>query len=184
VYTDIGDGRVRVERSRFEPAAQPTIKLEGSALRGYQTISMAGIRDPEVVTSITEWSSALLDILARRVQDVLGLDAGAYETELRRYGVDAILGPAEPDRQRCHEVLAVLKVRAADQQTARAIVQVANPLMLHMPLPSMHHLPSFAFMTSPAEIDLGAHYEFVLNHVVAVDSEVDLFRTTIEDVPR
>jgi hypothetical protein len=34
----------------------------------------------------------------------------------------------------------------------------------------------------PPEIEVGASYEFVLNHVVAVDSETELFRTTIVEV--
>ena len=40
----------------------------------------------------------------------------------------------------------------------------------------MSYLPSFAFATSPAHIDRGAAYEFVLNHVVDVDSPTDMFR--------
>jgi hypothetical protein len=38
------------------------------------------------------------------------------------------------------------------------VAKVANPLMLHMPLAGMDHLPSFAFLTSPAEIERGAVY--------------------------
>jgi len=40
----------------------------------------------------------------------------------------------------------------------------------------MNYLPSFAFATSPAHIDRGAAYEFVLNHVVDVDSPTGMFR--------
>jgi hypothetical protein len=54
---------------------------------------------------------------------------------------------------------------------------VANPLLLHLPLPDMAYLPSFAFATSPAELERGAAYEFVLNHVVKVDSPTRMFRT-------
>ncbi len=183
-YSDVGAGRVRVEGSRFETAEQVTIKLEGSAQRGYQTISLAGIRDPEVVAAIKEWSSGLRAVLASRVQSVLGLGPEDYEADLRCYGADAILGPAEPEAEKSHEVAAILKVCAPDQATATAIAKLANPLMLHMPLPAMSHLPSFAFMTSPAEIEIGASYEFVLNHVVAVDSETDLFRTTYFEVTK
>jgi acyclic terpene utilization AtuA family protein len=183
-YSDAGAGRVRVEGSRFEPAEQVTIKLEGSARRGYQTISLAGIRDPEVVASVKEWSSELLAALASRVQRVLGPGSESYQAELRCYGADAILGSAEPEAATSHEVAAILKVCAPDQATATAIAKLANPLMLHMPLPAMSHLPSFAFMTSPAEIETGAIYEFVLNHVVAVDSETELFRTTYVEVQK
>ena len=55
VYTAITDRVTRVEGSVFEPAAQPTIKLEGSAIAGYETISLVGIRDPHVLAHMDEW---------------------------------------------------------------------------------------------------------------------------------
>jgi len=70
----------------------------------------------------------------------------------------------------------MLLVRADDQETATAISKLANPLLLHLPLPSMSHLPSFAFATSPAHVDRGAAYEFVLNHAVDVHSPAEMFR--------
>jgi hypothetical protein len=79
-------------------------------------------------------------------------DPQAYQADLRCYGADAILGAAEPETATSHEVAAILKVCSPDQATATAIAKLANPLMPHMRLPAMSHLPSFAFMTSPAEI--------------------------------
>ena len=70
----------------------------------------------------------------------------------------------------------MLLVSAEDQETATAISKLANPLLLHLPLPTMNYLPSFAFATSPAHIDRGPAYEFVLNHVVDVDSPTGMFR--------
>ena len=75
----------------------------------------------------------------------------------------------------------MLLVRAEDQQTATAISKLANPLLLHLPLPSMSYLPSFAFATSPAHIDRGAAYEFVLNHAVDVDLPTEMFRLDMGD---
>jgi hypothetical protein len=181
-YTSLGGGRVRVEGSRFEPAEQVTIKLEGSALRGYQTISLAGIRDPEIIAALDVWTGAFLEELRRRIDKVLELEPNSYQVELRCYGADAVLGPAETERELKHEIAAILKVRANDQETATAVAKLANPLMLHMPLPGMSHLPTYALLTSPAEIEIGPTYEFVLNHVVAVDSETELFRTTFTEV--
>ena len=40
----------------------------------------------------------------------------------------------------------------------------------------MDYLPSFAFPFSPAEIERGAAYEFVLNHVVDCADPTSLFR--------
>jgi hypothetical protein len=46
----------------------------------------------------------------------------------------------------------------------------------------MDHLPTFAFATSPAEVERGATYEFVLNHAINVSRPDELFRTTLADV--
>jgi hypothetical protein len=79
---------------------------------------------------------------------------------------------------------AVLIATAADQATATKVVKLANPYLLHMPLPGMDHLPSFAFLSSPAEIARGPLYEFLLQHVVAVDEPGELFRTEMATVGR
>ena len=180
-YTALDDRRVRVEGSRFDTADQHTIKLEGAAITGYETMSFVGIRDPEVVERIEEWATLLTTVVSQRVHSVLGLGDDAYSVDLRLYGHNAILGPAEADRRRPREVGVMLLVRAPDQATATAIAKVANPLLLHLPLPEANHLPSFAFATSPAETERGAAFEFVLNHAVAVDSPTALFRT-VHDV--
>jgi hypothetical protein len=176
VYRALDGRRVRVEGSAFAPADQHTNKLEGAALSGYQTLSLTGIRDPEILSSIDAWAEGLQAELERRVTATLGLERGGYELGLRLYGHHAVLGALERDMSRPKEVGAVLVVSAADQDTATAIAKLANPLMLHMPLATSEHLPSFAFLTSPAEIELGASYEFVLNHVVEVDDPLELFR--------
>ena len=178
-YTAAGERAVRVEGSRFEPASQYTVKLEGAAVAGYETVSFAGIRDPQILRSIDEWAGLFHKMLAERAQTVLELPAGSWGADLRLYGYNAILGELEQAPAAPQEVGVMLLVRGKDQQTATAISQLANPLLLHLPLPSMTYLPSFAFATSPAHIDRGAAYEFVLNHVVDVDSPAAMFRMEI-----
>lgn len=183
VYTAVTDRVTRVEGSVFEAAAQPTIKLEGSALGGYETISLVGIRDPEILGSMDEWLERFVTLgLAPRVRSFLGLEPDAYEVALRAYGHDAVLGALEPGGDAPREVGVLLKIRAADQATATAIAKIANPIMLHLPLDGMTHLPSYAFPMSPAEIERGASYEFVLQHAVDVEDERELFRTEIEEI--
>jgi hypothetical protein len=43
-------------------------------------------------------------------------------------------------------------------------------------------MPSYAFATSPPEVERGAVYEFVLNHVVEVETGEEMFRTVFSDV--
>jgi hypothetical protein len=180
VYTALDERRVRVTGSRFVPADQYTVKLEGAAIAGFQTISFVGIRDPQILESIGEWTKSLEAFLVDRIEAVLGLGAHDYSLELRCYGWNAVLGALDTDDRTPREVGAVLIVTAPTQAVATSIAKYANPYLLHMPLAGMTHLPSFAFMTSPAEIERGAVYEFVLNHSVEVSRPDELIRTRTE----
>jgi len=182
-YAALDDRRVRVTGSRFTPLP-PTVKLEGSGLIGYQSLAIAGIKDPEVLADIDVWSTTLRDFVAAKALDVLGLTEADLDVQVRCYGWNAVLGDLDTDAAPPREVGAVLVATAADQATATKVVKLANPYLLHMPLPAMDHLPSFAFLSSPAEVPRGPLYEFLLQHVVAVDAPDHLFRTEIEEVGR
>jgi hypothetical protein len=178
-YQALDDRRVRVEGSRFEVADQQTIKIEGAALVGFETWIISGIRDPKVLARIDEWCDQVLNYLRTQVPPTLGLDPDEFQVQILRYGHDAVLGVAEPlasDSPR--EVGIVFRVRAADQETATQIAKLANPVLLHAPLPGDTELPSFAFLSSPAEIERGSVHEFVLQHAVDVATPDELFRTT------
>jgi hypothetical protein len=178
-YEALDSRRVRVEGSRCEPADQHTIKLEGARVAGYETVSFVAIRDPHIVAQIETWAALLRRLLDERVPQALGLAPSDYSFDIRLYGHNAILEGLDPETRPAREVGVMLIVNAADQATATAVAKVANPLLLHLPLPDMDYLPSLAFATSPAETERGAAYEFVLNHVVEVDSPTSMFR--IED---
>ena len=180
-YTAVDDRIVRVEGSRFEPAATYTVKLEGAAVTGYETVSFTGIRDPRILRSLDEWAQFLTKTLTERVEHVLGLAAGTWDADLRLYGYNAILGDLETAPSVPREAGVMLVVSAPDRDTSTAISKIANPLLLHLPLPGMTYLPSFAFATSPAHMDRGAAYQFVLNHVVDVDTPIDLFRLELPE---
>jgi hypothetical protein len=180
-YTALNEREVRVEGSRFKPAPRPSAKLEGARLAGYETVAFVGIRDPRILASLDTWLARLRDVLADRVRVTLDLDASGYELALQCYGANAVLGSLEKTAGPPREVGLLFKVRAASQELATAIAKTANPLLLHLPLPGMTHLPSFAFATSPAEIERGASYEFALNHVLELDDEGDLFRIELSE---
>lgn len=178
-YTAVDSRVVRVTGSRFHVAGQHTIKLEGARITGYETMSFSAIRDPLVLADIDEWAALMRTLITQRVAQTLGLADDEYAFDLRLYGHNAVLGALEPESGPPREVGVMLLVNAPDQATATAVAKVANPLMLHLPTPSMDYLPSFAFASSPAELERGAAYEFVLNHVVDC-APLDLFRIEFE----
>ena len=170
-YRALDDRRVRVEGSRFEPADQHTIKLEGARITGYETMSFTAIRDPHILARHRRLGRAAASrSSSHRVRQTLGLTADDYAFDLRLYGHDAVLDASTRPTGPPREVGVMLLVNAADQATATAVAKIANPLMLHLPTRGMDYLPSLAFADSPAETERGAAYEFVLNHVVDVDS--------------
>lgn len=181
VYTQLDDRRVRVTGSRFLPEPL-TMKLEGAGLVGYQSLAVAGIRDPEILAEIDVWSKGLQEFVAAKAEALMGLTGDDCRIEIRCYGWNAVLGDRDPDPTPPREVGAMLVVTAKDQETATRVVKLANPYLLHMPLPHQQHLPSFAFMSSPAEIERGPLFEFLLNHVVHLDSPTDLSRTEFTQV--
>jgi Acyclic terpene utilisation family protein AtuA len=181
-FIALDDRRVRVEGSTFEPAP-PTIKLEGSAPVGYQTMTIVGLRNPKVLARLDEWCDWILDYLHARIPSTVGLQRDEYDLQIRRYGHDAVLGAAEPEAATVpREVGVVFIATAADQATATELAKLANPVLLHAPLPDEEVMPSYAFLGSPADVERGAIHEFVLQHVVDVATEGELFRTVLSEV--
>jgi hypothetical protein len=177
-YYALDERRVRVEGSQFEPAGQHTIKLEGSAPIGFQTIIVSGIRDPQVLARLDEWCDAVLAHLRHQIPTTFGLGPGDFDVQIRRYGHDGVLGAAEPHRHEPpREVGIVFIATAPDQATATQLAKFANPALLHAPLAGETALPSFAFLGSPAEIERGPIHEFVLQHAVDVCTADELFTT-------
>ncbi|MFJ9391265.1 acyclic terpene utilization AtuA family protein [Nocardioides sp. NPDC101246] len=177
VYTALDERRVRVEGSLFHHAEQHTIKLEGARITGYETMSFSAIRDPLILKDIEGWASLMHVVFTQRVEQTLGLTSEEYDYDLRLYGYNAVLGDLDPSTEPPREVGVMLLVRAADQALATAVAKVANPLMLHLPAQDMDYLPSLAFPGSPAEVERGAAYEFVLNHAVDSLTPTAMFRT-------
>lgn len=182
-YIALDERTVRVEGSHFETAEQATIKLEGAAPAGYQTMVMSAIRDPRYLERLDEWCARVMAHLHENIPSTFGLGPDDYDLHLVRFGHDAVLGDAEPYRDQApREVCLVLTVTAPNQETATQIAKFANPVLLHAPLSDRGSFPTFAFPGSPAETERGQQYEFVLQHALDVADERELFRTTLGKV--
>lgn len=178
-YTALDDTRVRVTGSIWHPSTRYTVKLEGARVAGYQSIIMVLVRDAHYVENIQKWCD---DIIAKHCEKAcarLTLTPGDFSVELRIIGQNAALGDLETRESTLAEVGVLAIVTAADQETAGNIAKLLNPYLLHHPLTQLEEQPTFAFPFSPAEIDRGAIYEFVLNHVMVLDDPMDAFVLTV-----
>ncbi|WP_428003665.1 acyclic terpene utilization AtuA family protein [Acidovorax sp.] len=176
------DGRVvRVTGSVFAPRPY-TMKLEGACSGAFQTIMLVGIEDRAVLAEMDRFTRQMHHHLVKRVHDTMGARAGTFDISLRPYGWNAVSGlPREAGATAPAEVGLLFVATAASQELATQIAKTCNPMFFHMPLERDQPLPSYAFPFSPAEIERGAVYEFMLNHVVHVDRPDELVRTVFLD---
>lgn len=174
IYTQLENGRVRVEGTKAEKRPY-TMKLEGSAPAGYQTISLVGIQDRDVMKNPQKWLNELSKYVEGKLHK-LGIDSGQYQYSLRPYGYNAVGGCAVPEGYVPNELGVLLTVTANTQELATQVAKTFNPYLLHFPVHRDRQLPSFAFPMSPAETERGKLYAFRLYHVVQCEHPLELYR--------
>lgn len=175
-YEAIDARTVRVEGSVFEPRPY-TMKLEGAALGPYQTLMWVGIADPDVLENVEAFVSALHEALVGRIERVMGLTTDAFDVSLRPYGWNAVSGMSAPAGAHPPREIGLMFVATAESQDlATRIARTCNPYFFHFPVRRGKELPSYGFPFSPAEVERGRTYEFVLNHVVEAADGLELVR--------
>lgn len=171
------DGRtVSVRGATWMP--QPyTLKLEGAGARQYQTVMLVGIQDPIVLRDLDAFHDRMQAALVRRVIDTIGADAGDFTISLRLYGWNAVSGERVPMGTPPPREVGVLFVATArTQDLATQMAKACNPVFFHLAIPGHSEMPSYAFPFSPAYVPRGPVFEFLLNHVVAVDDPLEQVR--------
>lgn len=183
-YDALDDRRVRVSGSVFRPEPY-TVKLEGAASAGYQSLFIGAIRDPAMLDSLDEWLAGMTARVTARVDSIFGRDmAGEYHMNVRVFGRDAVMGPREKLRgQVGHEVGLVMDFLADDQETAHTMAATAGHMALHHPIAQWEgFISGVAFPYAPHVLDRGRVYRFMLNHVLELDDPLEPFRITYQQV--
>lgn len=175
-YEALDARRVRVRGSMFDPRPY-TMKLEGAALGPYQTLMWVGIVDPDVLENVDDFVQSLHAVLVVRVQKVMGLAPDAFDISLRPYGWNAVSGlPAAEGTSPPREIGLMFVATAQTQDLATRVARTCNPYFFHFPVRREKELPSYGFPFSPAEVERGRTYEFVLNHIVETTDGLELVR--------
>ena len=179
-YTELSDTAVRVEGTTIEYLPY-TLKLEGSGPVGYQTVSMAGIRDRKIMQNPMKWVDEVSKAGIEKLEKA-GTSRDNYHFWLRPYGYNGVSGMEAPEGYVPNEVLMMLTVTADTQEMATQIAKAFNPLLLHYNMFEGKQMPSYAFIFSPAEMERGAIYEFKLYHTVFVENPLELVRIAYENI--
>ena len=179
-YEALDPRTVRVTGSAFRPAQRYTVKLEGAESLGYQSLCIAGVRDPVVLAHLDQWLELLHDKVRSRVRNLYGdeVAAGGYHFHVHVYGRDGVLGASEPLRaQSGHELGLVLETTAPTQQMANEITAAAAQGGLHLAVPGLQDstVSNLAFPYSPRHVPRGKVFRFNLNHVVEPADPCEMF---------
>lgn len=181
-FEAVSDRAVRVSGMTWSP--QPyTVKLEGAELAGYRAITVCGTRDPLLIATIDDFLPRVHDLVATKAA-ALGVEPDGYRLIVRRYGIDGVMGPAEPLRDaRPHELGFVIEVVAPDQDTADAVLALARVTMLHTDFPGrLCREGNMAFPYSPSDIACGPVYRFSVFQTMEVDDPLAPFPIHYEDL--
>ncbi|WP_350342604.1 acyclic terpene utilization AtuA family protein [Proteinivorax tanatarense] len=174
-YQQLDDRRVKVKGSRFEPADEYTIKLEGAASVGKRTISIAGTRDPIMIKQIDD----IIKEVELQVKD--NFQDGNYEYTLNFhvYGKNGVMGALEPNlTPTSHELGLVIDVVAQTKEVADTICSFTRSTMLHYGYENRKATAgNLAFPYSPSDIYAGDVYQFTIQHLLKNIDPENLFDT-------
>ncbi len=183
-FESVDQQTVRVSGSRLVHAAVPTIKLEGALLRGYRSITIAGIRDPQIIRNIDAFEAGVREVVSANRRGVPG--GSDYELRFIRYGLDGVMGGLEREasaERPPHEVGLVIEAVAPAQELADAVVALARATALHQSFPGRKTTAgNLAFPFSPSDLQGGPVYEFVVYHLLETDNPDGLFRVELREV--
>lgn len=171
-YTAVDEKTVRVEGTVLTHKPY-TMKLEGSGAVGYQTISLVGIRDREILKDPLRFVEAISQEGTSKLTS-MGVAAASYHINLKPYGYNAVSGQPVKEGYVPEEIGLLLTVTADTQELATQVAKAFNPLLLHYNLFPERQMPSFGFAFSPAEIERGKIYEFKLYHTVSLEDPLEL----------
>ena len=180
-FEDIGEGRVAVSGSRFQPTDQSWIKVEGACPVGHRSVSIAGARDPAMIADI----DAILEQVQQRVRDQLpaSVDPEAGQLYFHVYGKHGVMGDAEPARHSpAHELGIVIEAVAPDPGQADTLCSLARSTLLHYGYPGrLCTGGNLAFPFSPSDIRAGQVYTFSVYHLLQAEPE-ELFPLQVTEI--
>jgi hypothetical protein len=179
-FEQLDERRVRVTGTQLQKSDRYTIKLEGAQPVGFRTISIAGIRAPDLIQQLDE---VLLAVRGRVFTNFQSIDQAEVQLLFRVYGKDGVMGELEPCREQLpHEVGLVIEVVAKTQSLADTICSFARSTLLHFGYPGRQSTAgNLAFPYSPSDISHGVVYEFSVYHLMTVDDPKSPFPIQIKD---
>jgi hypothetical protein len=171
---------VRVKGSKYIPANKYTIKLEGAMRMGFRTVSIAGTRDPVMMSQVEK----IIDGVRDRVADNFSKKPIKYDLNFVIYGKNGVMGQLEPvTHTLSHELGIVIDAVSDTQEHSDTICAFARSTMLHYGYEGRRATAgNLAFPFSPSDFHAGEVYTFSVYHLIEVDSPTSAFKTRLMEI--
>lgn len=177
-YEAVDDRRTRVSGARWVPAAQSTVKLEGSAKVGERAVLLAGSADPRFIDGVRSHVEEVRKVVAELVTDDGVPD---YQLSFRIYGIDGVYPWPEPPKVQPREIFVMAECIAPTLDRALAVAKTTKQYLLHHGFPGrLSTSGNLAFPFTPPELVAGAAYRFSAYHVMETDDLAGLFPVEVE----
>lgn len=173
-FEQIEDNMVRVSGSKFVPADEYFVKLEGVRKVGYRTISCAGVADPIMISKIDEITKSVKE----RVEDnFASYGIKDFFLDFKIYGKNGVMGMFDDKGATAsNELMIIIEAVADTQEQADTICGFARSTMLHFGYEGrIATAGNLAFPFSPSDAKMGEVYEFNVYHLMKVDDPTTLF---------
>ncbi len=154
-----------------------TIKVEGAALVGHRTISIAGLRDPILINHVEQMIEGVKKYVAEQIGNQ------SYQLHVRTYGRNGVLERIEPSSNGdAHELGIVIDVVGQEQELANRVCALTRSSMLHYGFEGRKSTAgNLAFPYSPHDIPVGRVYEFNIWHALRIDNPQEPFPIRIRE---
>lgn len=179
-FEQVNDRVVKVKGSVHKHGNTNTIKLEGAKKIGYRTVSIAGTRDPIMISKIDD----IVNGVKERVEDNFKEASFKYYLDFKIYGRNGVMGALEPQSEiMSHELGIVIEAVADTQEIANTICSFARSTMLHYGYEGrISTAGNLAFPYSPSDFKAGEVYTFGVYHLLEVDENDDIFPIQYLDI--
>lgn len=179
-FEEVSDRRVKVKGTIFVPEEHYTVKLEGAKRVGYRTVSIAGARDPIMISQIDD----IIEAVKQRTEDNFKDNDLRYKINFIIYGRDGVMGDWEVETIPAHELGIVIDVVGETVETANTICSFVRSSMLHYGYQGrISTAGNLAFPFSPSDFSCGEVYQFNLYHLLQVENHgKDHFPVSYEEL--
>ncbi|WP_088158404.1 acyclic terpene utilization AtuA family protein [Achromobacter xylosoxidans] len=175
-YEQLSEKTTRITGSRFEPAAQVRVKLEGSGKVGERYMGLCGIRDPYTIANVDRVIAWARDKVRERFGD------SGYELHYKVYGRDGVMGDLEPLRdQPGHELCVMVQGVAPTAEMAEELTLTGLRQMFYARLPDVKGTAGSVSFPLDEVVRTSAAYRWILNHTLPVEDAGELFPTHLTE---